>query len=135
MGFTSVSNRAKSQVDILDQGAVLVPYGFVINGTSNPLKANNIGDYMAGVQVTRAAAGKFTFTINGTGVSLLAVGTPCVQCADSIDLSGQVGAATDITTGAIVVRTMTGAVMTDPATGVVVTGWLLVKTTRRRAST
>ncbi len=127
--------RAGSPVNTADVDVALVPCGFVINGTSDPLLANNIGDQMQGQQVTRSAAGVFTFQIRDTTGTVLGL-VPSVQLAVAADITLQAGPCTPIAGGAnsLTVRTMTGATATDPATLQTVFFLLIVKRNTRRAS-
>lgn len=127
--------RATSDVHTPDIDVALVPCGFVINGTSNPLVAKNIGDQMQTQQVTRASAGAFTFQIRDTTGTVLGI-LPAVQLAAAADITTHAGPCTPIVGGAnsLTVRTMTGATPTDPADGSTVFFFLIVKRNQRRAS-
>lgn len=127
--------RANVPVNSPDIDVALVPCGFVINGTSNPLVASNFGDEMQGQQVTRSSAGVFTFQIRDTTGTVLGI-FPACQLAVAADITLHAGPSTPIVGGAnsLAVRTMTGATPTDPATLTPVYFLLLVKRNTRRAS-
>lgn len=131
---TGALNRRRSQVECLDNQVFLVPFSFAINGTSNPLVANNLGDEIVSLQVVRNAAGKFTVSLYNSAIVLLGAYASLSVTADSTDIYAQVGPVDALTNKNIVIRTMTGAVMTDPATTTVIYGMLVCKSTKRRAS-
>lgn len=131
---TGALNRRRGHVECIDPQLYLVPLSFAINGTSNPLVANNLGDEIVSLQVVRNAAGKFTISYYNSAAVLLGAYASISVTADSTDMAAQVGPVDTVTNKNIVIRTMVGAVMTDPATTTVVSGFLICKSTKRRAS-
>lgn len=126
MGF----DRKLTTSRILDEGCVLVPFAFQINGTSDP---NNVqGDIVTSRAVTRAVAGRFTFVLTNKPYSV--VGGGCtISGGASEDIYPQLDHSAATTTGVITIRTKTGATETDPADDNFVTGFLICKMTARRA--
>jgi hypothetical protein len=128
----SLRTRHVTQPWILDQDAVLVGGGFVVNGTTHPDVTKNRGDFFKGVTFTRDGAGKWSFTLP-EGVTLLWGTADPMPTADNADLYGQIDGDSDPKTGAYTVRTMTGNTATDPADLTYVGILLLVKCTARGA--
>lgn len=116
-------NRTLSVAECLSEGAVTIPFSFVINGTSDP-------DGVKGpLTWVRSAAGKFTGTLLDDAVPAQCFyGRAGVsQVADSVDMLGQVDWSSVVSAGTVVVRTMAGATMTDPTDNYLVGGVLFVR--------
>lgn len=118
-----------SQVEIVDEGVVLLPFGFTINGTSDP-------DGLKGLcllSVARSEAGEFLCTLaDGYKPYFCFYGRADVSVtADDTDVEGLLDWSTVASAGTFVVRTMTGAVQTDPTDDLLVGGFLLCKKTDR----
>ena len=130
-----MSRGRGNPVEARDVGLALVPFAFTINGTSNPLVANNAGDEISGQQVTRTGAGVFTFALNLSYAKFIGCVMGGVYGASG-DIVPQVTAADPVGNGAnnITVKTLAAAVATDPANGSIVSGVLICKTNQRRAS-
>lgn len=110
-----------------DEGTVLVPFSFTINGTSDPDGLQ--GDLLD--TVTRNEAGEFLCTLKRRPARCFAGVAEISSTADDTDIVGKVDWSTVVSAGTFVVRCMTGAVQTDPTDNLVVGGFLLVgKTTR-----
>jgi|KBSSwiStaDraftv2_1062776.scaffolds.fasta_scaffold309894_3 hypothetical protein len=114
-------------VNAHDDGIVLVPFGFVINGTSDP--DGVIGDLFR--TVVRTAAGKFTCTLKARPARCFSGHAEVSSTADSTDITGKVDWSSVKSAGTFVVRTMTGSVQTDPADNTIVGGFLVVARTSR----
>jgi len=110
-----------------DEGVVGIPFGFTINGTSNPdgLK----GDALS--TVVRSEAGEFLCTLVGEPVDCFFGVAQVSNTADDVDMYATVDFSTVDTAGTFVVRTMTGATQTDPTDNLLVGGVLFVKKTDR----
>lgn len=120
-----------SPVYVPDEGIVLVPFGFQVNGTSDP--DNLKGDKLT--TATRAAAGRFTLTLAvGTAPYSVVFGTASASTvANSTDVKCQVDWSTTATDRIFTVRTMAGATEIDPTDNTFVGGVLFCKTTDRAA--
>lgn len=126
--MSSVADRRRHQVTTLDLDVVLVPFAFQINGTSNPDNAR--GDIISSRAVTRAAAGKFTFTTTQNAYQVIsAVGAH--SGGDATDFTVDVDPFTAM--GTVTVRCKTGGTLTDPGDNTWVSGHLVLATTSRRA--
>lgn len=114
------------QLECADEGCVILPFGFTINGTSDP-------DGLTGVitAVTRSEAGEFLCTLYGEPVSVYCGYAEISSTADDVDIYGKVDWSTVATNGQFTVRCMTGATQTDPTDNLLVGGFLLVKKTNR----
>lgn len=112
-----------------DEGVVVIPFGFTINGTSDP--DGLIGDEL--VSVARSEAGEFLCTMRGEPAVCFYGHAEISSTADDVDIYGKVDWSTVATAGTFVVRCMTGATQTDPTDNLKVGGFLLVKKTTRRA--
>jgi hypothetical protein len=122
-------DRKLDPLEIVGEGFAIIPFAFVINGTSDP--DGIIGKTI--LTAVRSEAGEFLCT-------LVASTTPYVcyygeagvsVTADDTDVTGLVDWSTVASAGTFVVRTMTGAVQTDPTDNLLVGGFLLVKKTDR----
>lgn len=112
-----------------DEGVVLVPFGFDVNGTSTP--DGLIGDEL--VSVARNEAGEFLCTLRDRPVSCFYGHADISSTADDVDIYGKVDWSTVASAGTFVVRAQTGATETDPTDNLKIGGFLLVKKTTRRA--
>ena len=117
------------QMETPDEGVVLIPFGFTINGTSDP--DGLIGDALA--SVTRSEAGEFLCTLRDRPVVCFFGDADVSSTADDVDIYGKVDWSTAVSAGTFVVRAMTGATQTDPTDNLKVGGFLLVKKTARAA--
>lgn len=125
--MTNRLRRKLFQTECTDEGVVLIPFGFVINGTSDP--DGLTGDALS--TVTRAEAGEFLGTLTGEPVSCFGAFAQCSNTADDVDIYCKVDFSTVATNGQFTVRTMTGATQTDPTDNTRVGGFLVVKKTDR----
>jgi hypothetical protein len=116
-------------VEAKDEELVLVPFGFTINGTSDP--DGLIGDEL--VSVTRPEAGEFLCTLKDKPARCFFGHAECSVTADDVDLSGRVDWSAVATDGTFTVRLLDDTTQTDPADNLLVGGFLLVKKTLRRA--
>jgi hypothetical protein len=112
-----------------DDGVVLIPFGFTINGTSDP--DGLVGDSL--VSVARSEAGEFLCTLRDKPAECFYGHASVSSTADDVDLYGKVDWASVVSAGTFVVRAMTGATQTDPTDNLLVGGFLLVRKTTRRA--
>jgi hypothetical protein len=121
--------RKPSLAESTDQGVMIVPFGYKVNGTSDP--DGLIGDSV--VSVARSEAGEFLLTMRDKGAVIFYGDAQCSNVPDDVDMDTKVDWSSYKSAGTIVVRTMTGAVQTDPADNTLIGGFLLVKKTTRRA--
>lgn len=106
-----------------------IPWGFTINGTSNP--DGLIGD--SAVTVVRDEAGEFTITLREKpAVCFVAQGDISVV-ADDVDIYVRCDWSDVTANGALKVRTMTGSTQTDPTDNTLVGGTITTKKTTRAA--
>lgn len=127
-----MSNRIKRKLHLCestDEGVVLVPFGFTINGTSNP--DGLIGDSL--VSVSRSEAGEFLCTLRDEPARCFGGDAWISTTADDTDLEGRIDWSSVTTDGTFTVRFMTGATQTDPSDNLLAGGFLLVKKTTRAA--
>lgn len=116
-------------VDSTDEGVVLIPFGFTINGTSDP--DGLIGDNLA--TVARSEAGEFLCTLKDVPPYVFFGYAEISSTADDVDIYGKVDWSTVVSAGTFVVRCMTGSTQTDPTDNLKVGGFLLAKKTTRVA--
>lgn len=131
--MSNIRDRALHSEQVVDEELVRVNVGFKINGTSNPLIANNIGDMLINQQVTRVGAGHFTFSLNRTALQIYAASVSTSISGGTTQMTGQIDVTSDPTTGSYIVWTQTGATATDPPTGSMVYVELLLKCVSRKA--
>ncbi len=110
-----------------DEGVVLIPFGFVINGTSDP--DGLTGDALS--TVARSEAGEFLCTLVGEPAVVFTAHAQCSNTADDVDIYCKVDFSTVASAGTFTVRTMTGATQTDPTNDTRIGGFLVVKKTDR----
>lgn len=125
-----MTNRLRRKLHLVessDEGIVLLPFGFTINGTSDPDGAK--GDSLA--SVVRSEAGEFLCTLTGEPVDCFGGWAQVSNTADDVDMYCAVDFSAVDTAGTFVVRTMTAAVQTDPTDNLLVAGFLVVKKTDR----
>ena len=120
-------SKLLTQVLCRDEEVVLLPFGFTINGTSDPDGVTGLGVST----VTRAEAGEFNVTlVDEPAVCLFAVADVSVT-ADDVDLYARCDWSTVATDGILKVRTMTGATQTDPSDNLLVGGVIVCRKTAR----
>lgn len=127
-----MANRFRRKMflpECTDEGCVIVPFGFTVNGTSDP--DGLIGDML--VSVTRSEAGEFLCTLREEPAVCFYGDASCSVTADDVDLEGRVDWSTVATDGTFTVRFMDDTTQTDPSDNLLVGGFLLVKKTTRRA--
>ena len=117
-------------LEALGEGWVLIPFGFTINGTSDPdgLIPDNVFSGW-----TRNEAGEFTGTLKaaiGKPKCLFAMAT-LSPTADDVDIYARCDWTTVESAGTLKVFLMTGATQTDPTDDTKVGGFLLCKTSGR----
>jgi hypothetical protein len=122
-------NRPLLDLECLGDGFVVIPFGFTINGTSDP-------DGLKGLAlstVARSEAGEFLCTLADNSVPAQCyVGFASVSnTADDVDMYAIVDWSTVVSAGTFVVRCMTSATQTDPTDDLLVGGFLLARTTDR----
>jgi len=125
-------DRKLSLLEVIGEGCVVIPFGFTINGTTTP--DGLTGDHL--VSVAYSEAGEFLCTlVAGQSPYSCFVGIAAVSnTADDTDMYALVDWSTVASAGTFVVRTMTGAVQTDPTDDLLVGGFLLCKKTDRIAT-
>lgn len=116
-------------VESPDEGVEIVPFGFTINGTSDP--DGLIGDTLA--SVTRSEAGEFLCTLRDQYPYCFYGHADVSSTADDVDIYGKVDWSSVVSAGTFVVRCMTATTQTDPSDNLLVGGFLLVKKTTRVA--
>jgi hypothetical protein len=125
----SLGDRKLSLLEVVDEGVVVVPFGFTINGTTTPdgLK----GDLLASVAYSEA--GEFLCTLaSGYAPYSVFYGAASVSnTSDDVDMYAIVDWSTTASDRTFTVRTMTGATQTDPTDNLLVGGFLLCKKTDR----
>lgn len=122
-------NTTLRKVEANDEGLVLIPFGFTINGTSDPDAL--VGDLLA--SVTRSEAGEFLCTLKRRPARCYSAHVDVSTTADDVDIYGKVDWSAVESAGTFVVRLMTAATQTDPTDNLLVGGFLLCKKTTRRA--
>ncbi len=124
-----IGDHSLSLVEILDQGVVVVPFGFTINGTSTPDGLKGLALYT----VARSEAGEFLCTLaDGYAPYSVFYGVASASIvADDTDVTCLVDWSTTATDRIFTVRTMTGATQTDPTDDTLIGGHLLCKKTDR----
>jgi hypothetical protein len=112
----------------IGDGYVAIPFGFQINGTSDP---DNKSGALA--SVVRSEAGEFLCTLRRElrPYACIFGFAEISTTADDVDLQTKTDWSTVVSAGTFVVRMLTGAVQTDPTDNTLVGGVLLVKTNRR----
>lgn len=118
--------RKLFQAESTDEGVVLVPFGFTINGTSDP--DGLIGDEV--VSVSRAEAGEFLLTLRNKAARVFFADAGVSNTADDVDLYCRCDWAT---AGVVKIFCQTAATQTDPTNDLLVGGFMLVKKTTRAA--
>ena len=120
-------NKKLRAVQSHDDGVVLVPFGFVINGTSDP--DGLIGDLLD--TVVRSEAGEFLCTLKARPAKCFFGHADVSPTADDVDIYGKVDWSSVESAGTFVVRMMTATTQTDPTDNLLVGGFLLVSKTTR----
>src|SRR5688572_28746751 len=117
------------RVETPDEGVMVVPFGFTINGTSDP--DGLIGDTLA--SVVRNEAGEFLCTLRDQYAACFFGDASCSVTADDTDLEGRVDWSTVVSDGTFTVRFMDDTTQTDPTDNLLAGGFLLVTKTTRAA--
>lgn len=116
-------------VSSTDEELILIPFGFTINGTSNP--DGFIGDNVTTFE--RNEAGEFTGTLRDRPPYVFCGFAEISSTADDVDITGKVDWSTVVSAGTFKVRCMTGSTQTDPTDNLKVGGVLICKKTTRVA--
>lgn len=111
------------------EGVTLIPFGFQVNGTSNP--DNLKGDSLQ--TATRNEAGEWLLTFRDLPADVFYADAQISSTADDVDIYAKCDWSTTATDGKLVIRAMTGAVETDPTDNLLVGGFILAKKTTRKA--
>jgi nitroimidazol reductase NimA-like FMN-containing flavoprotein (pyridoxamine 5'-phosphate oxidase superfamily) len=117
------------QIETPEEGVVVVPFAFVVNGTSDPDGLQ--GDEL--VSVTRSEAGEFLCTLRNKPAICFFGDAGVSNTADDVDLYAKVDWSSVVSDGTFVVRAMTAATQTDPTDNLKIGGFLLLKKTTRVA--
>ncbi len=126
-------DRPLDEVESPDEACVILPFSFVVSGSSNPATATVYGACIRGRAVTYVSAGLYTFVLNDKPYAVLGGGMVIQGVGTTEDITCQLDASASGTTGVITCRFKTGATTTAPADTNVVLGHLIVtKTDRRR---
>ncbi len=125
-------DRKLSLLEAVGEGCVVIPFGFTINGTSDPTAVT--GDHIA--SITRTEAGEFIGTlVSGMRpVSVFCGFVACSNTADDVDLYGTVDWTLTASAGTFRITFLTGSTETDPTTLMLCGGFLLCKKTDRVAA-
>jgi hypothetical protein len=110
-----------------DEGLVLIPFGFTINGTTTP-------DGVVGLDVStvsREEAGEFNVTLVDIPAACLFAVAGVSNTADDVDMYARCDWSTVATDGILKVRAQTGATQTDPTDNLLVGGFLVCRKTSR----
>lgn len=110
-----------------DYDVVLIPFGFTVNGTSDP--DGIIGDLVD--TVARSEAGEFLVTLKARPAKCFYGSADVSSTADDVDIYGKVDWSSVESAGTFVVRCMTGATQTDPTDNLLIGGVLVCKKTSR----
>lgn len=122
--------RKLFEVEATDEGVVLIPFAFTINGTTTPKTL--LGDEL--LTLTRTSAGRFLMTLRDASMArIFYADVSCSPTAGSTDLYGRADWSSTQSAGTVNLLFLTGSTETDPATTTLVGGFLLVKKTSRRA--
>ncbi len=117
-------------LETTDQGLVAIPYGFRVNGTSDPDGVT--GDAI--VSVAFAEAGEYVLTFRNKPVAVLGALPPNIEnTADDVDLYAKIDPSDMVANGKATVRCMTGATQTTPTDNTFISGVIFVKKTNRVA--
>lgn len=122
-------DRKLSLLEVVGEGFVLIPFGFTINGTSDPTAI--IGKTLA--SATYAEAGEYLCTLatNTTPYQVYFGAVFVSNTADDVDIYGAVDWSTVTSAGTFRVTFMTGGTQTTPTTLMKVGGYLLCMKTDR----
>lgn len=124
---TTGLNKRLTEVMTTEQAVVVIPFGFDINGTSDP--DGIIGTMIA--SVARSEAGEFLVTLTQRPAHCFYGHAEISSTADDVDIYGKVDWSTVESAGTFVVRCMTGTTQTDPTDNLKVGGFLLVSASSR----
>jgi len=124
-------DRKLSLLEAVGEGCVVIPFGFTINGTSDPTAVT--GDHI--VSITRSEAGEFLGTlVSGQyPYSVFCGFVEVANTADDVDIYGTVDWTLTASAGTFRITFMTGGTQTDPTTLMLAGGFLLCKKTDRVA--
>lgn len=114
-------------VQTTEEGVVLIPYQFQVNGTSN---ADHLSDTL--VSAVFSEAGEYLCTLRDMPAVCYAGPPPNISnTADDVDLYAKVDVTNVAVNGTFVVRCMTGASETTPTDDTFVGGVLVCRKTDR----
>ncbi len=116
-------------VETADEGIVLVPFQFQVNGTSDAdnLKGDNL------VSAVFSEAGEYLCTLRDQYAVCLGGFANISNTADDVDLYAKVDFSSVVSAGTFVVRCMTGATETTPTNDTLIGGLLICKKVTRQA--
>lgn len=125
----ALGDRKLTQVEVPDEGVVDIPFGFTINGTTDPdgLKGDLLLSAVrseAGEFLCRLAVGAYPYFVFFGSANASVV-------ADDTDVKCQVDWSTTAADGIFTVRTMAGATQVDPTDNTLIGGVLKCKKTER----
>lgn len=112
-----------------DEGVVDVPFGFTINGTSDP--DGLVGDAL--VSATRVSAGKIKCQARDKAAVVFFATALLSVVSGTTDIVSRVDWSSYETDGTFIVYCLTGTTPTDPADNTLVGGFLRTKKTTRKA--
>lgn len=112
-----------------DEGIVDIPFGFTINGTSNP--DGFVGDAL--VSATYVSAGKIKCQARDKSAVVFFASAFLSLASGTTDLMPRVDWSSYETDGTFIVYFLTGTTPTDPLDNTLVGGFLRTKKTTRKA--
>lgn len=121
--------RKRFQVESTDEAVVEVPFGFTINGTSNP--DGLIGDSL--VSTVLDETGEVSCTFREKAAVCFFAKAEVSTVADDVDLTCKCDWSDYTANGVVKVRFFAGATQTNPTDNTLVGGHVLVKKTTRAA--
>ncbi len=124
-------DRKLTMPEIVDEGVVIIPFGFTINGTTTPDALK--GDLLLSVAYSEAGEFLCTLASGATPYFCFCGFAQVSNTADDVDMYCTVDFSTVVSASTFVVRTMTAAVQTDPTDNLRVGGFLLCQKTDRVA--
>lgn len=128
--MATLGDRYKRAAQTVQEGVVLLMGSFKINGSAPTVLTGDL----YGLTFTRAAAGRYTFTLpNLPFICDAGFGNVSAFTGNTEDVYVQVDTSTAATTGVITVHIKTAGTDTDPATNEIVQLLLVCRVTDRTA--
>jgi len=121
--------RKRFLVESTDEAIVEVPFGFTINGTSNP--DTLVGDSI--VSATLDETGEVSITLREKPAVCFFAKADVSVVADDVDIYARCDWSDTVANGIVKIRFMTGATQTNPTDNTLVGGIVYTKKTTRAA--